>query len=104
MADKKQFVCFLKLKPELLDLRNWTEVEEKIVDTHFVKLQDLLKEGRLVLAGRTLNMDPKGCGIVILEVDTEEEARELMENDPAVKEGIMTAELFPYRVALMQRR
>ncbi|WP_143128251.1 YciI family protein [Psychrobacillus sp. OK032] len=42
-------------------------------------------------------------GIVILEVDTEEEAVELMNNDPAVKEGIMEAQLFPYRVALYKK-
>lgn len=45
-------------------------------------------------------MDSTGFGIVILEVDSEEEAIEHMKNDPAVKEGIMKAKLFPYRVAL----
>lgn len=46
-------------------------------------------------------MDSKGFGIVILEVNSEEEAIELMVNDPAVKEGIMEATLFPFRVALI---
>ena len=54
------------------------------------------------MAGRTLDMDSEGFGIVILEVDSEEEAMDLMKNDPAVKEGIMTAKLFPYRVALLR--
>ena len=53
-------------------------------------------------AGRTLIMDSSGFGIVILEVDSEEEATSLMESDPAIKEGIMTATLFPYRVALIK--
>jgi uncharacterized protein len=92
----------LKLIPRLLDQDAWTEEENNIVERHFIKLQGLLREGKLVLAGRTLNMDTKGCGIVILEAETEEEAKLLMENDPAVKEGIMTAELFPYRVALIR--
>jgi uncharacterized protein YciI len=60
------------------------------------------KEGKLILAGRTLNMDPTGFGIVILEVNSEEEAIALMLNDPAVKEGIMEATIFPYRVALIK--
>ena len=47
-------------------------------------------------------MDPTGFGLVILEVDSEEEAITLMKNDPAVKEGIMEATLFPYRVALIK--
>lgn len=101
--EKKQFIYVLKLIPSLLDENNWTEREEKIVNKHFVELQELLREGKLVLAGRTLNMDDKTFGIVILEVDSEEEARTIMKNDPAVAEEIMTAELFPYRVALIKR-
>lgn len=100
MKEKKQFVYFLRLAPRLLDSNNWGEKEEAIVERHFVRLQRLLADGRLILAGRTLTQDPNG--IVILEVDSEEEARDLMESDPAVEEGIMTAELFPYRTALIR--
>jgi len=71
-------------------------------NTNFEVLQKLQQEGTLLLAGRTLNMDPTGFGLVILEVDSEEEAITLMKNDPAVKEGIMEATLFPYRVALIK--
>jgi len=100
--DKKQFIYQLKLIPTLLEEDNWTEKENAIVQHHFEVLQSLQQEGKLILAGRTLNMDPSGFGIVILEVHSEEEARKLMENDPAVKAGIMEATLFPYRVALMK--
>lgn len=47
-------------------------------------------------------MDEKTFGIVIFEADSEEEAQLIMKNDPAVAEGIMTADLFPYRVALIK--
>jgi uncharacterized protein YciI len=40
---------------------------------------------------------------VILEVETEDEALAIMNNDPAVAAGVMTAELFPYRVALIRK-
>lgn len=100
--EKLQFLYQLKLIPSLLDESNWTEKENKIVQHHFEELQDLQKKGKLILAGRTLTMDEHGFGIVILEVESEEEAQTLMENDPAVKEGIMEATLFPYRVALMK--
>jgi len=39
---------------------------------------------------------------VILEVDSQDEARALMESDLSVTDGIMTAELYPYQVALMK--
>ena len=99
---KKQFIYVLKLIPYLLDEANWTEKEEDIVNRHFNSLQSLLKEGKLILAGRTLNMDEKTFGIVILEVDSEIDAENIKNSDPAVAEGVMTAELFPYRVALIR--
>ncbi|MDI2589320.1 YciI family protein [Psychrobacillus sp. NEAU-3TGS] len=99
--EKLQFLYQLKLIPALLDQTSWTYKENSIVQHHFEVLQKLQEEGKLLLAGRTLNTDP--MGIVILEVDTEEEAVELMNNNPAVKEGIMEAQLFPYRVALYKK-
>ena len=100
--NKNQFIYVLKLIPSLLNEANWTEREEKIVDRHFAKLQELLNEGKLVLAGKTLGIDEKTFGIVILEVESEEEALNIMKNDPAVLEGIMNAELFPYKIALIK--
>lgn len=101
MAESKQYIYVLKLIPELLDEDNWTEKENEIVARHFKVLQSLQGDGKLILAGRTLDMDQNSFGIVILKANDNEEARTLMENDPAVKEGIMTAKLHPYRVALI---
>jgi uncharacterized protein YciI len=99
---KRQFIYVLKLVPALLDEKNWTEKEESIVERHFLKLQRLLEAGTLILAGKTDGSDDKTFGIVILEAESEEEAKLIMFNDPAVAEGIMKAELFPYKVALMK--
>lgn len=99
----EQYIYVLRLIPRLLDDNNWTKEDEDIVGRHFRALQSLQKDGRLILAGRTLNSDPDSFGIVILQVESEDEARMLMENDPAVKEGIMTAKLYPYSVALISQ-
>ena len=76
--------------------------EEEAVGTHFNYLKNLLAEGKLVLAGRTVNMPmtDRDMGIAILEADSEEEARTIMENDPAVVNGVMKAELFEFSLAL----
>ncbi|WP_352223585.1 YciI family protein [Bacillus sp. SM2101] len=100
----KQYLYKLSLKPALLDEENWTDREHHIIQQHFDMLQRLLEEGKMLLAGRTLNMDSSGFGIVILEVASEDEAKKIMQDDPAVKEKIMTAELFPYRVALYRNK
>ncbi|WP_163098980.1 YciI family protein [Peribacillus alkalitolerans] len=98
--EKQQYIYTLKLIPQLLLESNWTERENGILGEHFLALKKLLEEHKLIMAGRTIQMDEKTFGIVVLDVESEEEARQYMENDPAVKEGIMTAELFPYKVAL----
>lgn len=54
-----------------------------------------------VLAGKTLDdSDPSRFGVAVFEADSEEEAREQVEADDAVMEKVMTARLFPFRVAL----
>jgi len=105
-ADKpplRQYIITLKLLPELLDPAKWTDKENALVAEHFRQLQQLLADGKLILAGRTLNEDEKMFGIVILECKDEAEARAIMEKDAAVKGGIMKAELFPFKVALVRK-
>lgn len=77
-----------------------TAFEDKAVEEHFAYLEKLTEAGIVLLAGRTLNTDKSAFGIVILNADSESEARRIMENDPAVKQKVMRAELFPYRNAL----
>jgi uncharacterized protein len=77
-----------------------TEHESAIVGAHFSYLKGLVDQGVVLMAGRTLNADESTFGIAIFEAESMEEAKEIMRADPAVREGVMWAELFPYRVAL----
>ena len=77
-----------------------TEREVSIVSEHFEYLQKLVAEGVVFMAGRTLNADERTFGIVVFAAASEPAAMALVQNDPAVKLGVMKAELFPYRVAL----
>ncbi len=81
-----------------------TEKEAEVTSQHYQYLKGLLEKGELILAGRTLNTDGSTFGIVILNAETEEAAREIVANDPAVRESVMRAELFPYRVALISEK
>ena len=96
----KQFVIVLRLNPKYQDDKNWTEADNQAVSRHFQKLQKLQQEGKLVFAGRTTVKE--SMGIVILEVETEAEAKQVMENDDAVKAEIMSAEILPFQTALMK--
>jgi uncharacterized protein YciI len=80
-----------------------TPFEKDVVARHFSYLSELTDRGVMILVGRTQNNDESAIGIAIFEATDESAARTLMENDPAVAEGVMFAELFPYKVALMRK-
>ena len=77
-----------------------TAEDEKIMSVHADYLISLLGKGKLVLAGPELNAK---FGIVILETESEEEAYNIMINDPAVLNNVMNAELNPFRVSFVRK-
>jgi uncharacterized protein len=77
-----------------------TPEEQAIVGEHFTHLQALTDQGVVLLVGRTQDNSPRTFGIVIFQAGSEEQAQALMDSDPAVRQGIMRAELFPFRIAL----
>ncbi|WP_417347251.1 YciI family protein [Ferrimonas sp.] len=95
-----QFLYKLRpLRPEMLS-QGPTPQEASAVEAHFAYLSRLKDEGKVAMAGRTITEDQHTFGIVIVLAESQEEAQKLMEFDPAVSEGVMGAELFPFRVAL----
>jgi uncharacterized protein len=77
-----------------------TEFESRIVSEHYNYLKQLTKDGVVILAGRTQNTDYSSFGIVLFNAETIQAAREIMLNDPAVKNNVFRAELFHYKMAL----
>jgi uncharacterized protein YciI len=99
MSEASTFIYIVKLiKPETF--KRMSIREEAIIDEHFERLKRELVNGKLILADLCLDGD---FGIVIFRARSEEEAREFMKNDPAVKSEIMTAELHPFRVSLIEK-
>ena len=70
---------------------------------HVAYLRELTERGVVQLAGRTLNTDESSFGIVIFQAESEDAARKIMDEDPAVRKGVMEAALFPYRIAFAGR-
>lgn len=77
-----------------------TQAESASVGRHFEHLTKLTSEGVCCLVGRTLNNDNQTMGICVFKAADESAARKIMESDPAVVEGVMTATLFPFKIAL----
>lgn len=77
-----------------------TEREADVIGAHFEYLSRLTEQGIVLMAGRTLTTDEATFGIVVFVARTSAEAEAIMNDDPAVRHGVMRAQLFPFRVAL----
>ena len=93
-----------KIQPVRLEMltEGPTPFEQKTMSDHFERLKELTVEGVVILAGRTQNTDYGSFGIVIINAGSEEEARKIMHDDPAVKNKVVRGELFPYKIALLK--
>jgi uncharacterized protein YciI len=97
MAD---WLCIIR-PPRPTFMEDSTPEEDAVMSAHFEYLKGLLAEGRLILAGPSL--DPP-FGIIVFEADDEEEARRVIAADPSVAAGVQTPELHPYRASLLRGR
>jgi uncharacterized protein len=95
-----QFLYRLKPVRAAMLAEGPTDQEISIIGEHFAYLEKLTAKGVVLMAGRTLVTDERSFGIVVFMIASEPEALALMQGDPAVIQGVMEAELFPFTVAL----
>jgi len=101
-AKEKQWVYRIQAS-RIEMLKNGPTTEERgILQDHFNHLKELTTKGVVIFAGRTLNDDDTSFGIVVFRAASEEAARDVMNSDPAVAKGVMSAKLFPFHVALIE--
>jgi uncharacterized protein len=77
------------------------EVEDKAIRDslfagHMQNIRRLADEGKLVVAGPLGKNEKSYRGIFILNVKTEEEAKALLQNDPAISEGLLDTEIYSW--------
>lgn len=63
---------------------------------HQIYLERLMQSGELLIAG--LFRDDAGGGIAVLDSSEEAIARRMMEEDPAVQSGLLSARLRPWQM------
>jgi uncharacterized protein YciI len=61
----------------------------------------LLARKIVIFAGRTILVNEDSFALVVIQTNSEEEARAIMEGDPAVRGGMFRARLFPYQPMLI---
>ena len=79
-----------------------TAEEQEVWGRHFERLQQLLADGVLVLAGPTHGRI--NTGVCVFEAEDEAAAQRVMEGDPAIVAGFARGELRPFRVSLLRGR
>ena len=79
-------------------LATMTPDEKVAMGQHFLYAEALFDQGNIILGGAATD---GSIGIIVFRADSPEEARQIFNNDPAVKAGIGDAELHPFKVGLM---
>jgi uncharacterized protein YciI len=79
-----------------------TAEEKEIMGRHIAYWTALTDKGMAIVFGPVF--DPAGVyGLGIIEVDSEDRARQIAAQDPAILAGGFTNELFPMDVGLIRR-
>jgi len=79
-----------------------TRQEEEAVAAHLAYLQELKAKNVIILVGRTQTTDEDTMGLAIFRAESEEIARQIVNEDPVVKRGVLKATLYPFKVALRE--
>ena len=92
----QQYAYMLRLvRPTFIS--DATAEERAIVSEHFEHLKRLFAEGIMIHVGRATD---GSFGLAIFNAPDDDAATTLMQRDPVVVKGVMTATLYPYRVVL----
>jgi uncharacterized protein YciI len=79
-----------------------TDEEQRVWGEHAERLQRMLDDGTLILAGPTLG--PVNTGICVFEAPDEEAAMRVMEEDPTIASGLASGELRAFRASFLRGR
>lgn len=93
-----EFVYIFKPKRERF-LETMTPEEMAAMAQHLQYAKELFDAGKIVLGGACTD---GAYGIIVFRAESEEEAQGIFNNDPAVRAGIVIAELHPYKIALLR--
>lgn len=78
-----------------------TPEEQTLAAQHWGYSQELLTQGSLVFAGRTLHRNAGTFAFAVVRAASLDAARAVAERDPAVAGGVFSTEVFPFQPMLM---
>ena len=97
----EQWVYFIHAPRENFAV-TMTDEEQRVWGEHAERLQQMLADGTLILAGPTLG--PVNTGICVFEAPDEDAAMRVMEEDPTISSGLASGELRAFRASFLRGR
>ena len=73
-------------------------ITKEMMQPHVNYLLGLFDKGKLFMTGPFT--DKAAGGMFVLEVESEEEMTEIVNNDPAIRDGLARSEVRPYKMFL----
>ncbi|HRE40448.1 MAG TPA: YciI family protein [Ignavibacteria bacterium] len=70
----------------------------KIMGEHFLYLKNLMEKGVLFFAGPCLDAS---MGLAVFSAENLSEAQKILDNDPAVKNGVVKGEVKEFKLSLL---
>jgi uncharacterized protein len=89
----KKAYFFKLIPPRKTFSQDMTDAERKIMLQHIAYWKENMDEGRVIAFGPVLHPDG-AFGVGIIQVNNEDEAKALAENDPAITSGLNTYEFY----------
>lgn len=78
-------------------------LEKEILPRHGAYIHKLVDDKVAMLAGALSETDSQHFGIVFFQAENDSSARDILHNDPAVKNRVMRGCLYPHRMSLWNR-
>ncbi len=98
---KQLFIYKLTLEEKYHDPKAWNDSVNLILSSHAEYLKIAAQRGEALIVGRTDVELKNNFGIVIFYAKNQNEAEVFMRHDPAVKEGLMRAACYPFKMVFL---
>lgn len=95
-----EYICFLKPNRVEMVTDAPTPEESELLQAHYKYLTELNDREILRLAGRTQNTGSETVGIFIFMAEDLESAKELVSQDPVIKNKVMSAIVSEFKTAI----
>ena len=101
MSDKQLYLYRIEpTRPEMLT-EGPTDEETAVMEVHYAHLKANVEAGRIFLAGPSFRPDGSGYGITLFEATDLTDAEAFAASDPAVRAGVVRAEVLQFRMSLL---